>query len=586
MAILVIQLARFGDIFQTWPALKALRRANPGAELHLLVRERFVAATEGLQSLGIRVHTLPTAEILRPLVQSCGDVLHDEAAAINQIENFLAPLRSVHFTKIVNLSFSPFSSYLTDELATKDTEVHGYTRHADGFLSIPDDSSAYFYAQVGVGKSNRYHLCDVFAAASGVDLDASDYSHPSRVAVKGNSVIVHMGASQANKVYPAEMWSEVIAQLVGGVEGSVILVGSSTERKLADAVTARVKSGRLLNRVGQSSLSDLCHWIAEAALLIGADSAPVQIATLTGTKVLNLSCATVNFWETGPLTDGSRVLYAHEMHQISPATVVAEALAILHGTNESIQAIVRANGAFEVGSIELWSNDFKWKLIQALYTAADFPELPEESSALAFHRIFDAAELALSQIDQWRQSGPSSTINAILESVDQMLQQLPAMDGNVQPVIDWFQTQRLRLPPADELSTLKSMRALFEQLLWIAAVYHRRSEGHRMLERAAELAKVCAPKLREYEFNTVQDSFQELISIAQVAASSPTKVGDNPWPEVLTRLQMALERRDFIEAADILESDWTEVLQSARGQISWESGNSSSETNSPTPHPA
>lgn len=65
MKILVLQLARFGDIYLTWPALRALRRRYPDASIHLLVRERFVAATEGLGA-GIDVHVFPTARFWHP----------------------------------------------------------------------------------------------------------------------------------------------------------------------------------------------------------------------------------------------------------------------------------------------------------------------------------------------------------------------------------------------------------------------------------------------------------------------------------------------------------------------------------------
>ena len=51
MRILVLQLARFGDIFQTWPTLKALRRQHPESEIHFLVRSRFSEAASGLTGI-------------------------------------------------------------------------------------------------------------------------------------------------------------------------------------------------------------------------------------------------------------------------------------------------------------------------------------------------------------------------------------------------------------------------------------------------------------------------------------------------------------------------------------------------------
>src|SRR4051812_15959311 len=109
MRILVLQLARFGDIYQSWPALRALRRKHPAAELHVLVRSRFRAALTGLD--GIIVHELPTAEILKPVIET-----GDEMRALQLLDQFVADLNNPGFERIINLSFSPFSSYLTDLL--------------------------------------------------------------------------------------------------------------------------------------------------------------------------------------------------------------------------------------------------------------------------------------------------------------------------------------------------------------------------------------------------------------------------------------------------------------------------------------
>ena len=68
MKILVIQIARLGDILMTWPAMRALRRAHPQAEIHLLVRPRFEAATRGLECVD-RVIAMPSLEILEPLAR-------------------------------------------------------------------------------------------------------------------------------------------------------------------------------------------------------------------------------------------------------------------------------------------------------------------------------------------------------------------------------------------------------------------------------------------------------------------------------------------------------------------------------------
>jgi ADP-heptose:LPS heptosyltransferase len=536
MRILVIQLARFGDIYQSWPVLRALKRTHPQAEVHLLVRTRFQAATTGLN--GITVHCLPTAEFIAPLLSSAEDVL-------SPMVKFTEDLAALKFTQIYNLSFSPASSYLTDILSEGGASVAGYTRHSDGFFSIPDDTSAYFYAQVGIGRSNRYHLTEIFAAVCGVSLHTEDFNE-NKAFTREHRVLVHIGASQIEKAYPAELWGEALKTLRDIYDGEVILIGSRDERVMADAI-AQISGAS--NRVGETTLPELQNLIATSELLIGADSAPIHMATLTATKVLNLSSDTVSFWETGPMGAGSRVLHEKTIAQIAPGRVAAEALALIDGRPPQGPSYERhADGFIAVGKDDA---DFNWQLIQALYTGSEYPKTTDNGALIAFQRLFELAELALTQLARWQES--KSTAAQILARVDEMLEELPRLNGHVVPVIQWFQTQRLRLPPGSESETLQATRKLFEELLWIAAVYRPQRSFEDEATRAAQLCAQLAPRLREFEFHAVESEFQTMVASFHELARHSTKVGARAWSSVLADLNAALDRRDLIELADQLE---------------------------------
>ena len=46
MKILILQLARLGDIYQTWPTVRALKRTlGSDVQVDMLIRSRFAAAT-------------------------------------------------------------------------------------------------------------------------------------------------------------------------------------------------------------------------------------------------------------------------------------------------------------------------------------------------------------------------------------------------------------------------------------------------------------------------------------------------------------------------------------------------------------
>jgi hypothetical protein len=196
--------------------------------------------------------------------------------------------------------------------------------------------------------------------------------------------------------------------------------------------------------------------------------------------------------------------------------------------------------------------DFFWPLLQALYTAADYPKLPDGVSPLGFHRLFDIAELAVAQLQRMNLDQRDSSAVAILRSIDDMLVQLPQLDRHVAPVVSWFQTERLRMGPAPAAEVLARTRQLFEQLGWIAAVYHRPADAAGLSARAVELASICAPAFREFKAAEVHDHFQELLTVLQQLSRHTTKVGGEDWSSVLKRLTYALEKGDWIELADTL----------------------------------
>nr|HPI41550.1 glycosyltransferase family 9 protein [Pseudobdellovibrionaceae bacterium] len=73
MKILIIQLARLGDIYTSWPVIRAIKRENPKAEIHVLVRKKFEKALVGLESLD-HIHVMETSEILSPLASHHPDL--------------------------------------------------------------------------------------------------------------------------------------------------------------------------------------------------------------------------------------------------------------------------------------------------------------------------------------------------------------------------------------------------------------------------------------------------------------------------------------------------------------------------------
>lgn len=306
MKILVLELARLGDIFQTWPALRALKRAHPQAQIEVLTRARFQPAIEGLEVVS-KQRILPTQDLMAPLLTEPMDV----KTSHERMSQFVEELKNEKYDWILNFSFSPLSSYLTHAISHESTRVSGYSRTSDGFLAIPDDMSAYFYAQVGVNRPNRFHLAEIFSTLVGVDLIAADWKAPQGLPTLAEAtpeVLIHIGASEGKKQISPIKWATIINQFLKVSTATIGLIGVASESAIAEQIVSSVAEGRVQSLVGRTNLKELFAHIRKARLVVGADSAPMHMASLTQTPCVNLSVAAVNFWETGPRAAGSVVL--------------------------------------------------------------------------------------------------------------------------------------------------------------------------------------------------------------------------------------------------------------------------------------
>lgn len=103
MKVLITQLARFGDIYQSWPTIRAVKRKYPDAEVHVLVRRRFASAMEGI-GVSCQVHQMDTARVLEPIYSLQSDV----GVSLKLLGDWVEGLKCHDFSEIINLSFPLF----------------------------------------------------------------------------------------------------------------------------------------------------------------------------------------------------------------------------------------------------------------------------------------------------------------------------------------------------------------------------------------------------------------------------------------------------------------------------------------------
>ncbi len=444
MKILIVQLARLGDIYQTWPVLRQLK--HKGHEVHLLVREKFKAAAMGCDAID-KLHVLDSKQML-------GGVLHadfrlDESLFV--LDQFIRDMKKENYDHLINLSFSPFSSYLSSEIIHH-TKTSGYTLYEDEFLCIPDDASAYFFAQVGPGKPNRIHVTDLFAEVAGVELsDQSWLTDFDKDESKSRPrICIHLGASQKKKTFSPRHIADAIVKLREERDFEVVLIGSPQEVGLAEQFKNIFGNQNLNCLVGKTRVQDLLGIIGNSDVLLGADSAPMHIASLVGTPALNLSCREVSFYETGPRSWGSRVLVFDHPLEISSDEIHCELRSMLDGSEPIYSPVIVAGEGrtfVEVNSDE--SDPFEVQLLGALYLSKDFPENLSSEDQMVVDQMYQANLVAIQTLQRFGDEKIDSRSNLVLNQVDQLMNQVEQNFVRWAPLVRWYNCEKLRIGPMD-----------------------------------------------------------------------------------------------------------------------------------------
>lgn len=469
MKLLIVNLARLGDIYLSWPAINAFRRVHPECQIDVLTRRRFSSALDGNTSVNNRI-VLPTEDVMACLVENQLDLPESKA----RLQRFVRSIKDQKYDRICNFSYSPLSSFLTHAFANPETIVSGYTRTQDGFLAIPDDISAYFYAQVGIGRPNKYHLAEIFATQLGVDLSPEDWSGPSVKVDFPNGIesgiVVHVGASEEKKQISADKLSSIISQITRLCSLPVILIGSQAEVEKSQKIMSSTSSKNLRDLTGKTTLLETFQLISKAKLLLGADSAPQHMASLARTPCLNISFPSVNFWETGPRSLGSVVYLVQDNESIDSQKCANWAVNLVEGKRPN-DVLVATDGTPSYLENSQGPTDFQWNLIKAIYLGEDFPENSSRLFQEGIKNLAEINQLALDQLAQVQKGVELKNLSEVLNRVEDIIHSISVLVPDLSPLIRWYQTEKLRIGPGPQEQVLDQSLRIHQSLQKVSELY-------------------------------------------------------------------------------------------------------------------
>jgi heptosyltransferase III len=465
MKILIVQFARLGDIYLSWPITRALKRIYPQGEIHYLARPRFKAALNGIDCVD-KVWTLPTDELFGPLL----DPEFKLQESLNALDGFYEELQNEKFDQIINLSFSPASSFLVKSISTPNTQIAGYTRHSDGYVHLADDISRYFWAQVGPEFPNRIHLVDLFGALAGVDFAPEDFREPHLTQLERTIAekyfVLHIGASETHKNLEARSWAEMI-QAYSAYDQAIkwVLVGSKEEAQKATQIEAMTGAHFIINRVGLTAIEDLFGLIKYSEGLIGCDSVAMHMAPFVKKRAFCVSSGQVKFWETGPISSGSAVC---EIDSIAGFQAARVALKINQWTTENFSQVHQAIEdvtRFQVKFPKSENEEFAWNLVKAIYMSGPFPMTSDLNFYKGCLKLYEANAVALQNISR-RHLQHRGFLTSVLDRVDEIFLAVVGQVPALTPLFRWYQAEKTRIQPGT-----------FDQIAQDTAVIHQVFSG-------------------------------------------------------------------------------------------------------------
>jgi ADP-heptose:LPS heptosyltransferase len=259
--ILIVKLDRIGDMVNTTPVLEALRHGFPGARLDVVGHPLSLGLLQGddrvKESIAYKswlYHALP---VRLPGPWSCWVVMKLLARRYQLV---------VYLRGSIPLLLLGLTSRLAAaKFVEGEPVIDRYFRPLEQLLGPISDRQPRLRVQPDVLRA-------VHAVLSGEGDPA------------GPRIVIHVAASTATKVWPAERFSELADRLRSTFGAEVHLLGGVADRGLLEAIAARAVECHAIH--WSLSLPQVVALIQACDLFIGGDSGLSHIAAAVGTRMV------------------------------------------------------------------------------------------------------------------------------------------------------------------------------------------------------------------------------------------------------------------------------------------------------------
>jgi len=271
-----------GDAIMALPALRAVRKRFPDAEITIVARP-YVADIYRDQ------------EICDQLIPYDPKGLH---AGFSGRERLAAELRAQKFDVALLLQNAFDAAWLA--WRARIPERIGYARHARSFLltqSVPlpqpgeiPAHEKYYYLELlrraGWGHSAKDEAFIGLRVPEEKRRSADEFLSKSGVRQGAVRIAVAAGASYGSaKCWPPLRFAEVANRLQSETEAEIILFGTAAEASVSTAISAEMPRPPI-DLTGKTAIADLPALLSQCQLFIGNDSGAMHVAAAVGLPIV------------------------------------------------------------------------------------------------------------------------------------------------------------------------------------------------------------------------------------------------------------------------------------------------------------
>jgi predicted lipopolysaccharide heptosyltransferase III len=271
MKILLLQLKRIGDLVLTTPAVEGLRETFPDAQITL------VASNECADMLPA-IANVERSFIARRNLRDLALFISIALGKFDYCIDFTRNDRSA-FLVLLSRARRRVVSYRVQEQAK--TRARAYTDFVG--IRMRDMHTVDYHLALlePLGAHNA-------STAPRLDLPKAAYDKANTLrrdrGMNGDYILMHPGSARREKMWEPDRWAQVIDHL-GHEHGVDIAVtsGPSAEEHAHIAAIKRHTQRQIVDLSAKTDLLTLAALIRQARLLVTVDSAPMHLASATGT---------------------------------------------------------------------------------------------------------------------------------------------------------------------------------------------------------------------------------------------------------------------------------------------------------------